>query len=169
MAGNHYAEILLALSRGNVRFVVAGGVAVVLHGVERLTMDIDVAVDFEPENLRRFVEVTKQLDLKPRVPVANDFIADPANVKLIVEEKNAIVFTYIDPSNPLKHLDVFLTEDHSYERLARDSMTITLEDQSIRVASPRTLIALKKRVTPPRAKDLHDISELEKLLDHVDE
>ncbi len=45
---NHLNEILMVLSEKNVEFVVAGGVAVVLHEVERLTLDLDLAVKMTP-------------------------------------------------------------------------------------------------------------------------
>lgn len=40
---NYISEILLAPSDAEVRFIAGGGVAAVLHGVERSTLDVDVA------------------------------------------------------------------------------------------------------------------------------
>jgi intracellular sulfur oxidation DsrE/DsrF family protein len=37
---NHLKDILTALAKKGVRFVVCGGVAVALHGVERMTLDL---------------------------------------------------------------------------------------------------------------------------------
>ena len=48
---NHLKDILIALAKNKIKFVLCGGVAVVLHGVERLTMDIDVAVSMDEDNL----------------------------------------------------------------------------------------------------------------------
>ncbi len=56
---NHLTEILLALADARVDFVVAGGVAAVLHGVERVTMDLDLAVDLRPENVQAFLRVMR--------------------------------------------------------------------------------------------------------------
>ena len=162
---NHYAQILTALAEARIRFVVAGGVAVVIHGVERMTMDIDVAVDFAADNLSRFVATMKQLGMQPRVPVPHDFITDPENVRRMIVEKNALVFTYIDPNDPLKQLDVFLTPELSYAALAADSVVKLIYGTPVQVASIDTLIRLKRSVEPLRPKDAHDISELEKLND----
>lgn len=160
---NHYSEILTALAAAKVRFVVAGGVAVVLHGVERMTMDIDVAVDMSEANLRRFLLVMRELGLKPRVPVPAEFILDPANVTRMVEEKNAVVFSFIDPNNPLRQVDLFLLPELSYPLLSEDAVEQSVGGQKILIASIDRLLALKRRVVPARAKDLHDIAELERL------
>jgi hypothetical protein len=162
--GNHFASLLTALAQARIRFVVAGGVAVVMHGVERMTMDIDVAVDFEPDNLARFVEEMKRLGMQPRVPVPHDFICDPANVQRMIEEKSALVFTYIHPDDPLKQIDVFLTPELSYSALIGDSVVRLIFGTEVRVASVASLLRLKRGVDPRRPKDDFDIVELEKLI-----
>ena len=62
---SYLEEILRCLTSRGVRFVVAGVVAVVLHGVERTTMDIDIALDLTAENIGRFREAMDELGLKP--------------------------------------------------------------------------------------------------------
>ena len=39
MTTNFYSDFLVALAQAKIKFVVAGGVAAVLHGVERVTGD----------------------------------------------------------------------------------------------------------------------------------
>jgi len=46
----HHETILNALSDAGVEFIVGGGMACILHGVERLTMDVDVAVMMQEKN-----------------------------------------------------------------------------------------------------------------------
>ena len=41
---NHINEILFALADEGVEFILGGGVAAVLHGVERVTLDIDLDI-----------------------------------------------------------------------------------------------------------------------------
>ena len=143
--------------------VVAGGVAAVLHGVERVTMDLDLAVEMTGDNLERFIGVMKRFGLTPRVPVPPEALMDPAKVKQMVEEKNAIVFTFLDVNYPIWHVDLFLRQDHSYFELGRDSVTVTVDGNEIQVVSKRKLIQLKRRISPPRPKDVMDIEELSRL------
>ena len=53
----HYEEIISALVDNDVDFIIGGGVACVLHGVERVTMDVDIAVATDPANFSKFIAV----------------------------------------------------------------------------------------------------------------
>lgn len=158
-------ELLLVLSEKGVKFVVAGGVAGVLHGIERTTMDLDIALDLDPENVGRFEDAMASLGLKPLVPVPVEALSDPEAVKMMVEEKDAIVFMLADPNMPLKKVDVFLTEELSYHSLLSDSINVKIEDASFRIVSIRRLLELKRAVAPPRPKDVFDIQAMEALLE----
>lgn len=48
---NYLKEMLVTLVDAGVEFVVGGGVVCVLHGVERVTLDLDVAVQMNAPNL----------------------------------------------------------------------------------------------------------------------
>jgi hypothetical protein len=97
------------------------------------------------------------------VPVPPEILFDPSQVRMMVEEKHAIVFTFIDPADPLRHVDLFLTEDLRYERLAADAVPVEIDGRTIRVASTARLLAMKRAVDPARPKDVMDIAELERL------
>jgi len=157
-------EILAELTRRGVRFVVAGGVAAVLHGVERTTLDLDIALDLSPENVRRFAEAAESLGLKPLVPVPVEALADPESVRTMVEEKHAVVFMLADPAMPLRKVDVILAEGLGYERLAADAVSVEIPGIPLRVVSLELLLEMKKAVDPPRDKDLFDIKAIERLL-----
>jgi len=59
-----------------VRYVVVGGVAVVLHGVMRFTADLDMVIDLAPEQARTAMDVMTSAGFSPHVPVAaSDFEA----------------------------------------------------------------------------------------------
>jgi predicted nucleotidyltransferase len=161
---SYLEDMLRALTSRDVRFVVAGGVAVVLHGIERTTMDIDIALDLSPENVRRFGEAVDELGLKPLVPVPVEALSDPELVRMMVEKKNAIVFMLADPIMPLRKIDVFLTEQLGYESLLKDSIQVDIPGIPLRVVSLERLLALKRAIEPPRDKDLFDIKAMERLL-----
>ena len=152
-----------ALSKAGVEFVVAGGVAVVLHGVERLTLDLDLALKMTKENLEKFLRTIHKLGLQPRVPVNPESLTDPDAVQKIVREKGALVFSFIDPNQPIRQLDVFLTKDLSYEQLTQDALGIELDGKGIKVASLERMLEIKKAIRSPREKDLTDIRDLERL------
>jgi len=160
MPTDPYREILAALAGAKVDFIVGGGVACVLHGVERVTMDVDLAVAMNPQNLPGFLRIMSELRLKPRVPVPGEALLDPQVVKAMVEEKHALVFSFLDPDNPVRHVDIFLRADLSYETLLPDSEWIDLGGFSIRILTKKKLLSLKLGIQPPRAKDALDIEFL---------
>ena len=162
---NHINEILFALTDAGVEFVVGGGVAAVLHGVERVTLDIDLALDMEPANVEKFLQVMDKLGLQPRVPVpARDLMSREA-VRRMISQKGAMVFSFVDFNRPLRHVDIFLQGNLSFEELSRGARKIVIEDRAIKIMGIGKLLETKRAITPLRDKDLIDIKELEKLQD----
>ena len=66
---NYLKEIIATLNDNSVDYIICGGVALVLHGVERMTMDLDLSVGMDEGNLKRFLQSMKKLGLTPRAPV----------------------------------------------------------------------------------------------------
>ena len=160
---NHINEILFALADEGVEFILGGGVAAVLHGVERVT-DIDLALRMDEANMEKFLAVMSRLALRPRVPVPARDLMSPGAVRRMVEEKHALVFSFIDPDKPLRHVDIFLTKELSFEEMNFDAKAVTIGDRTIRVVSAARLLKIKQSIHPPRDKDIFDIKALEKLL-----
>jgi hypothetical protein len=157
---NPYDEILSALACSQVDFIVGGGVACVLQGVERMTMDVDLAVLMSPMNLKNFLAVMKQLKLVPRVPIPPEVLLDPKIVRSMVEEKGALVFSFLDPDAPVRHVDIFLRPDLSYDTLLPHTELADLDGYSVRILNKQKLLSIKLGIQPPRTKDLIDIEFL---------
>lgn len=166
---NHLKEILISLAAAEIKFVICGGVAVVLHGVERLTMDIDLAVSMDQNNLSALIIVLKKIGMTPRVPVPAETLLDPEKRRIMVKEKNALVFTFIDNKNPYRQVDIFLQNENLYHELIEDASVIIISGYEIPVISLNKLILMKKNVNPPREKDLSDIRELTRKMDNENE
>ena len=71
-----YLELLKAMEDKGIRYVVVGGVAVVLHGFVRATMDLDLVVSLESSNALKFLELVKGLGYRPKMPVPLEQFAD---------------------------------------------------------------------------------------------
>lgn len=155
-----YEEILNALASRDIDFIVGGGVACVLHGVERVTMDVDVSVHMRPDNMLKFIEVMAELRLQPRVPIAPKSLLDPAVIRMMVEEKEALVFSFVDPDRPIRHLDMFLRSDLAYDSLLPDSEWVELGAIKVRIINRARMLKIKLAIQPPRAKDALDIEYL---------
>ncbi|MDI7266944.1 MAG: hypothetical protein QME96_02995 [Myxococcota bacterium] len=153
--------IVAAMNQGGVRYVIVGGLATVLHGFPRLTADIDLAVDLDPCEARRAIEVLVRLGFRPRPPVDPFGFADPAIRSAWIREKGMRVFSLYDPANPLREIDLFVEHPIDFDSLWRRSEMIPLAATSARVASIADLIALKRLAARP--EDLRDIEALEEI------
>lgn len=160
----HLREIIIELADAKVDFVIGGGVACVLQGVERFTLDLDVAVNLTPANLERFIAVMESQGLVPRVPVKPESLMDPAIRKMIIEEKNALVFTFIDLTDPRRHVDMFLRHDLSYDVLNDHCDRVDFDGRKVAIASVEKLLEIKEAIDPPRDKDQLDIAALRRML-----
>ena len=157
-----YEEIISALLEADVDFIVGGGVACVLHGVERVTMDVDIAVATDPENFSRFIGVMEDLGLKPRVPVDPRTLLDDRVLDNIINEKHALVFSFLDPDLPTRHVDIFLRNDLNHEALSPHVDPVQCRGRVLKVVSKQKLLDIKLAISPPRTKDRIDIEFLQK-------
>ena len=83
-------DLLAALDRAEVDTVVVGGVAVVLRGHARMTVDLDLALDLAPGNVLAVLDVLTNAGLVPRLPVPAAQFADADVRRSWVEERNLI-------------------------------------------------------------------------------
>jgi hypothetical protein len=156
-----YDDVYGALHEAGVRFVVVGGTAVVLQGHARLTLDLDLVIDLAAEPAAAAVRALTDLGLQPRLPVdALDF-ADEVTRRGWVEQRNLQVFSFYDPTNLIREVDLFATEPLPFEELVSEASVVQLGGVPVRVASRRHLIAMKQRVA--RARDVDDVAALQEL------
>lgn len=60
-------EILAALDRSGVRYVLIGGLAAILHGAAHMTTDVDIVPEEGLRNLERLSSVLRELNARIRV------------------------------------------------------------------------------------------------------
>jgi hypothetical protein len=151
-----------ALNRADVRYVVVGGVATVLHGFARLTADVDLVVDLAPIEARKAIETLVGLGLRPRPPVDPSAFADSAVRESWIRDKGMRVFSMWDPTQPMREVDLFVEHPIDFEGLFVRAEIVSLDATTVRVASIPDLIALKRLASRPQ--DLADIEALEAIL-----
>jgi hypothetical protein len=64
-----YQDVFQHLDRCSIRFVVIGGMALVLHGSSRPTSDLDVMVDPAPDEANRAMSALSSLGFQPTIPL----------------------------------------------------------------------------------------------------
>lgn len=156
-----YEDILKNLYNEKVKFVVAGGVAMVLYGVVRLTVDLDLVVFLEKSNLERFVSVIKNLGYKQKLPVDEKDFLDPAIRRKWREDKNMTVFSFYKPDKPINIVDVFIEEPIPFDEIEKEMVLFDAGDFTIPVISKKHLKLMK--LSADREQDRADIEVLEAL------
>ena len=156
-------QTITALSSAGIRFVVVGGVAVVLHGHLRATVDLDLVLDLEPANVLAAITALEQTGLVPLIPVAAEQFADPATREAWMRERNMIVFSLRDPDDFRSTVDLFLRDPIPFDELFDAATCVSLGDTTCRIASRSHLIAMKREAG--RSQDLADIEALLELGD----
>ncbi len=131
-------RICRALDEAGARYVLIGGFAVILHGGERTTKDVDLLVDPAPENVER---------LKRALSVLEDNAA-----------------AEIDPSDLERYAVVRVADEVMVDLLAAacgvtwadaipSALRVGVEGTNVVVADRATLIRTKQTVRPSDAAD----------------
>jgi hypothetical protein len=129
-----------ALEREGVRYLVIGGVAVNLYGIERATGDVDISLAMSEENIARFIGVIKGLGFKPNVPVKIEDLADAAERQKWVTDKGMVVLSMFDPKNSFFTIDVMVEETFDFDKAYKERSKIRAWDTVLSVASMKDLI-----------------------------
>ncbi len=151
--------VLKALNDASVRYLVVGGVAVVLHGHLRTTGGLDLVVELSSENVVRALDALDQVGFQPRPPVPLRSFADPETRRSWIETKNLQVFSLWHPELPGFEVDLFVEEPFDFDGAWTRRVEIDLANTTAYVVSLEDLLALKREAGRPR--DIEDVAVLE--------
>ena len=161
-----FKTIFSALNQERVKYMVAGGIAVNLYGIERATADLDIVVLLEETNLTKFISVANKLGLKPKVPVRIEDILDPVKRRTWITEKGMRVFSLFDPKNPFFLIDVFTEFTFDFAAVYRRRGRVRLENTAIPLIPLDVLIEMKRGTGRPQ--DEADVFHLERMSNGLD-
>jgi hypothetical protein len=154
-------DLIKRLCDAEIDFVVVGGLAVALHGYQRVTMDIDVVLAMTPENLQCFIDSARGADLRPIIPVPLEALTDPELVDQWYREKGMLAFALRGPDLMASVIDVLVRPVIPFAELKRDAKLVPIGALTVPIASIDHLIAMKTGTG--RSKDAIDIEELQKI------
>lgn len=156
-----YLDLFDKLQQFEVQYLLIGGLAVSLHGVERATMNIDITVAMQSDNLDRLIACAESLNLKPVLPVALSSLKNIELLKQWYKEKNLLAFALRTEELAGVTLDILLFPAVDFSKMLQNVTQFDIGNIIVNVASIDDLIALKRAAG--RAIDLSDIEHLNKL------
>ncbi|MEO8035318.1 MAG: DUF6036 family nucleotidyltransferase [Acidobacteriota bacterium] len=151
-------RLLIQLTEAGVRYLVVGGVAVVLHGYLRATADLDLVIDLSPGNVATAIDVLGRLGFHPRAPVELGAFSDAEERANWIEEKNLQVFSVWHPEIPGFELDLFVKLPFNFDEVYARATIARLGNTDVTVASIDDLVEMKRKAGRPR--DQEDIEAL---------
>ena len=156
--------IFRALNEADVRYIVVGGLAVNVHGYQRLTNDLDLVIQLQRDNILAAFRALGELGYQTSVPITAEQFASADNRRQWQVEKNMQVLCLVSNEYPETPLDIFINEpfefDREYQAAMRGGIAKGLE---VRFASIPALIAMKE--TAGRDRDRDDIQHLRWILE----
>lgn len=157
-----------ALNEAQARYLIVGGLAVAAHGYGRVTFDIDLVVQLQPDNVQRALNGLESLGYRPLVPVPAREFADAANRETWIRDKGMVVFQMHSDRHPDTRIDLFAAEpfdfDHEYDNALVGEILPGLHARFVRI---ETLIRMKEAAG--REKDWEDVRQLRSLLEDPDD
>lgn len=138
-------QLCESLNKHGIRYVLIGGVAVILHGYTRGTTDIDLLVDSAEENVAKIKEALAYLPDNAVAAIKNNEVKKYSVVRIGDE----IVIDLMEKACGV-----------NYEEASKDIMKKEINGVLIPLASPEMLIRMKDTV---RHKDKVDIEFLQTL------
>ncbi len=156
-----YLAIFRALNEAGVRYAVAGGTAVNLHGIPRMTYDIDLVLALEDKNLAAFVSLVEGWGFSPKIPVRISDLAVGEIRRGWIRDKNMKALNLVNERWAVSEIDVLVDPPVPIEEILARAKTFVLSGVRVPAVEIDDLIAMKRDTG--RAQDAADIRHLERI------
>jgi len=139
-------EILRVLDRHEVRYVLVGGLAAVLHGAAHVTTDVDVVPEEGLRNLERLSAALTELGARIRVT------GEPDGVPFDPSAESLARIRLWNLRTNLGDLDITFEPSgtRGFNDLRRDAVTMSIRGVDVPVASLADVIRSKEAAGRPR-------------------
>lgn len=145
-----HKEMLLALVKHKVNFMLIGGYAVIHYGYERTTGDMDIWLQLGNENKAKLISALEEFGMTDE---------SIAGIREMDFTHPIPVFWFGDPPESIDFITA--VSNVSFEDAIKDVKFFFLEKEKIPVIHYHHLILSKS--TSPRLKDKADIEELQRI------
>lgn len=154
--------------KADVCFLIAGGLAVNVYGLLRMTLDIDLVVQLSADNIARTFDALASTGYHPMIPVTAADFGDVATREKWIREKGMRVLRFHSDQHWQTPVDIFVWEPFPFDVEYRQATIRELAGiGNLRVVSLQTLIRMKKEAG--RSQDLADLDNLRLRLDRHDD
>ncbi len=157
-----YLNLFKALKDHDINYLLVGGLAVNLHGVPRMTMDVDLLIALDIHNIAKLEACSQLLGLRPSVPIKLADLADESKRETLFREKHLIALSLIGTKPETPTVDIVIHHPLDFKKAYQNKIERDVSGTPVMLASIEDMITLKKAAG--RAQDLADITHLERFL-----
>jgi len=157
----YYSEILREFDTNSIRYLIVGGLSVNLHGIPRVTQDIDFILSMDNDNLGKVLNILNNLGYTPQLPVFPEDLLSSEKREFWIKEKNLKAFSFCNKHKSYMVVDILLVHPLDFEEAYKKRIVKNLKEYKIYLVSIEDLIKMKKY--SGRSQDLSDIELLRKL------
>jgi len=142
-----FLAVFKAFDQEQVDYVLIGGFAVILYGLPLLTQGLDILVNMNHDNIKK---IQKSL---------HDLFQDESVYEITIDELNKYaVIRYGSPEG--FHVDIMAKVGEIADFNTVESRIIQVENVPIRVATPESLLNMKKdSIRPEDQRDIEFLKE----------
>lgn len=153
-----YIDILTALSKANVQFILVGGLAVSYHGYSRYTGDMDLWINPEEGNIDNLYQALEDIGYSPN---------DIEDIRFCRDIENPMPIKLLDDNTHLK-IDLMTNtfqKQFTWQECFEMSNKFNMNGVDIHVVHINHLIYMKENTKrlDSSMKDLVDAEELKKI------
>lgn len=154
-------QILAALERNEVRYVLIGGLAAILHGSPQLTFDADICPAKDSRNLEALATALRELDARIRTPDT------PGGLRFACEAAFLNNVDILNLVTQFGELDISFVPSGTagYPDLREHAIPVALGGLTIQVAALEDVIRSKQAANRP--KDQRTLPLLRQLLEEI--
>ena len=142
-----FKELLRLFNENDVKYLIIGGIAVLMHGYARNTVDLDLSVAADQENAEKIVRVLEEFGFGTTDLSTALFTTENSLVRIGVPPVRIEILNYL--------------QGLSFEQAFANRIERNFQGVMVNLISLQDLISNKKAVG--RHKDLADVEGLEKM------
>ena len=149
-------KLAQAFDKEDLDYCIVGGMAVVLQGIARGTVDIDLVINLSLKDFQLAERTLLSMGFHSRLPI--DAKMTFQFRQEYIEKRNLIAWSFFNPQSPIDIVDILITEN--CKKIKTD--LISVAGYKIKVASIPDLIRMKSKTGRPQ--DAEDVKMLKELL-----
>lgn len=154
-----FEAITRSLNEAGVRYLIAGGLAVNVHGYLRFTKDADLIIQLIPDNIAKAFTALAKLGYRPSVPITAEQFSDQETRASWIRDKGMQVLQLWSDEHRETPIDIFVYEPFPFDEEYANALVKPLYGAiEVHFVTIPTLIRMKEAAG--REQDRIDIEHL---------